>query len=279
MDSVWTEGAAIHKAIPWPRVARLILTALGVATLVLIAIRLGGVESPDARSYYEAHGEHLYLGTLGDIAYAYSPAFAQVIGPLQELPYAAFRSIIALAEFGALLYLFGPLVAFVIGVFQIAPMWDEIAFGGNIQIVAAALLVAGLRGGAWAWPFLMLSKVTPGIGIMWPLLRRDYRQVAIGLGLTGIIAAVSFVAAPHHWFEWMAWMTGQLDASGDRPFLPHALRLVIAIGIIVYASRNDRVWLVPLAAAIAGPEGGGHWLLLLAMWPLAQDRRHPAVAM
>jgi hypothetical protein len=262
-------------ALSWrpPRVTwQLAAELLAVASLFWVAVRIGQVGlGPDAHSYFDAHGEHLYLGTLGDIAYAYSPAFAQAIGPLQNLPFETFRTVIAAAELAALAYLFGPLIAFGIALFQITPMWDEIAFSGNIQIVAAAVLVVGLRGNALAWPFLLLTKVTPGIAILWPLLKRDWRGVATGLILTALFVSISFAATPHHWSEWIGWMASSIDRSGDRAGLPQIVRLLIAVVVIVYAARTDRVWVVPLGAAIAAPEGGGHWLLLLAMWPLWRD--------
>jgi hypothetical protein len=254
--------------VPW----RLAANAFALVALYLLAIHLGHIGlGPDARSYYDAHGEHLYLGTLGDIAYAYSPAFAQAIAPLQALPFETFRAIIAGAELLALAYLVGPLPALGIALFQITPMWDEIAFSGNIQIVAAAVLVLALRGNALGWPFLLLTKVTPGIGILWPLMKRKWREAAIGVGVTVVIAGVSFVSAPHYWSEWISWMLGSVDRSGDRAGIPHIVRIALAAGLIWYAAHTDRIWLVPLAAAVAAPEGGGHWLLLLGMWPLWRE--------
>lgn len=257
---------------------RIAADALALAALFWIAVHLGNIAPPgDAISYYEARGEHLYGHTLGLPGYAYSPVFAQVISPVQDLPFTTFRAIIAGAELLSLAYLFGPLLALVIVVLQVYPVWESILLSGNLQILAAASLVLALRHPA-AWPLVFLLKLTPGIGILWPALRRDWRSVAIGVGLTLGIATVSFAIDPHHWFEWVSWMTGSVDASPDRPGLPLPIRFLIAVGLMVYAARADRIWLVPVAAAIASPEGGIHWLLLLGVYPLWRSSRSSAAA-
>ena len=252
---------------------RVAADVLALAALFWVAVHVGNIAPPgDAISYYEARGEHLYGHTLGLPGYAYSPAFAQVISPLQDLPFPTFRAIIAGAELLGLAYLFGPVLALVIVVLQVYPVWESILLSGNLQILAAASLVLALRHPT-AWPLVLLVKLTPGIGILWPALRREWRSLAIGVGLTLAIAAASFAIDPHHWFEWVTWMSSSVDASPDRAGLPLPVRFLIAVGLLVYAARADRIWLVPVAAAIASPEGGIHWLLLLGVYPLWRSSR------
>ena len=45
----------------------------------------------------------------------------------------------------------------------------------------------------WTWGFVLLTKVTPGIGLLWFAVRREWRALAIALGVTGVIVAVSLV--------------------------------------------------------------------------------------
>jgi hypothetical protein len=216
----------------------------------------------DVQIYFEARGQHLYLGELGGWTYAYSPAFAQVISPLQQLPFEQFRVVFMGAELWGLAYLFGPWWALAILVFQIWPIWHTLLLGPNLQIFVTAMLVLALNHPT-AWPVLFLTKITPGIGILWPAFRGDWRAVTIGLGLTLAISAVSFAVAPNAWLEWFAWLASQVDASVDSPALPLWLRQVVAIGLLAWAAKRHQVWWVPVAAALAAPEGGGHMLLLL----------------
>ena len=48
----------------------------------------------------------------------------------------------------------------------------------------AAAIALGFRYPA-AWSFLLLTKVTPGIGLVWFAVRREWRPLAIALGFTG----------------------------------------------------------------------------------------------
>ena len=72
------------------------------------------------------------------------------------------------------------------------PVASEIN-AGNIQLLLAAAIVLGVpqRGAGWAgaWAFVLLTKVTPGVGLLWFALRRRWRALAIALGVTAAIAA------------------------------------------------------------------------------------------
>ncbi len=42
-----------------------------------------------------------------------------------------------------------------------------------------------------AWSLILLTKITPGIGLLWFAVRREWRALAIALGATAAIASVS----------------------------------------------------------------------------------------
>ena len=63
--------------------------------------------------------------------------------------------------------------------------------GGNVSLLLAAAIVLGFRWPA-AWSIVLLTKITPGIGLLWFAVRREWRSLAIALGATAVIAAVSF---------------------------------------------------------------------------------------
>jgi hypothetical protein len=62
-------------------------------------------------------------------------------------------------------------------------------WGGNIEVLVALAVVLGFRWPA-AWSFILLTKITPGVGLLWFAVRREWRSLAIVAVATGGIAAV-----------------------------------------------------------------------------------------
>lgn len=153
------------------RVANLL--ALGGVVFVATGIALAGYKQ-DAYIYWWA--AHLPAG-LYDSAwnsgnlqtYVYSPAFAQSLVPLGLLPWAAFYAVIVAGGTAALVWLAGPILAF-FGVLFVLPIQDEV-MTGNIHLLLAAAVVLGFRYPA-AWAFVLLTKVVPGVGLLWFAVRR-----------------------------------------------------------------------------------------------------------
>ena len=145
------------------------------------------VTGQDARSYYGLDLADLYEGrtnwnTIG--AYPYSPAFAQLVYPLNLLPWPMFVAAWTILLLAAVFFLTGPrllLLGLVLGAMEIA--------GGNISLLLTVAIVAGFRY-PWTWAFVILTKITPGIGLLWFVLRREWRQLGIALGATAAIVAV-----------------------------------------------------------------------------------------
>jgi hypothetical protein len=50
---------------------------------------------------------------------------------------------------------------------------------------------------------VLLTKVTPGVGLLWLALRREWGALAVALGATVAIAALSWAAAPALWKQWI----------------------------------------------------------------------------
>ncbi len=226
------------------------------------------VTAQDARSYYGLDLSNLYAGrtnwnTIG--AYPYSPAFAQLVYPLDLLPWpvfvAAWTAILLLAAF----LLTGPelfLVGLAVGLMEIA--------GGNISLLLALAIVAGFRY-PWTWAFVLLTKITPGIGLLWFALRREWRQLAIALGATGGIVVVSFVLLPGAWQAWVDLLLANTGKGGTWAAIPIPLLIRGPIGVLLIvwgAPRNQR-WVVPVGAMLALPAlWYGSLSMLLGVIPL-----------
>ena len=226
------------------------LLALGGVVFVAAGIVLAGYKQ-DAYIYWWA--AHLPAG-LYDSAwnsgnlqtYVYSPAFVQAIAPLGLLPWAAFYAIIVATETAALVWLAGPILAF-FSILFVLPIQNEV-MTGNIHLLLATAVVLGFRYPA-AWAFVLLTKVVPGVGLLWFAVRREWRSLGIALGATALIAGVSFVVAPGLWGEWI----GRLAASGGAAPVPLLPRLIVGAALIAYGARRDWYWTVPFAAALAMP--------------------------
>ena len=71
-------------------------------------------------------------------------------------------------------------------------------YHGNVHLWIAAAIVLGFRY-PWTWAFVLLTKVTPGLGLVWFAARREWRSLAIALGVTAAIVAVSLVLDRQLW--------------------------------------------------------------------------------
>ena len=204
------------------------------------------------------------------IAYVYSPAFLQVVAGLKALPWEVFLAAWTALLLLAVRYLAGPRLWAVAIAFSALEL-----LGGNIHLLLAVAIVAGFRWPA-AWAFVLLTKVTPGVGLLWFAVRREWRNLAIALGATAAIVAVSWAAAPGAWADWL----DVLGASATKTAgtwaavpVPVWLRLPIAVGLVAWGARTDRRWTVPVASMLALPAlwfGGAS--MLLAAVALAADR-------
>jgi hypothetical protein len=146
--------------------------------------------------------------------FPYSPLVAQLLQPFQALPWPVFHGLVVAGELAALAYLVGAPIAGLLAVVQPPLLVDELRFG-NIELMVTALVVIGF----WrppAWAGLLLTKVSPGIGLLWFAVRRDWRRLAIGIGTTAALALVSFAFAPQLWFDWFHLLTGSPLADAQR---------------------------------------------------------------
>lgn len=205
------------------------------------------------------------------IAYVYSPAFLQVMLPLTHLPWLMFMAIWTALLIVAVRYLTGPRL-FAAGVLLAAV---EVA-GGNISLLLAVAIVVGFRWPA-AWSFVLLTKVTPGIGLLWFVVRREWRQLGIALGATVLVIAASSILMPRAWLDWFNLLTALPGRDGTWAAVPIPLvvRLPVAVAVVVWGARSNRRWTVPVAAMLALPAlWYGSLTMLLAVIALRDPERN-----
>lgn len=263
-----------------PRVSNgLIVAAVLWGVIIVLAQRDGGawVSGKDAISYWAPQLDALYAQadwtTVG--AYVYSPAFLQLVSPLQHLPWLAFMGVWTAMLMLAVRYLTGPRL-FVAGVLLAA---GEI-IGGNISLLLAVAIVVGFRWPA-AWALVLLTKVTPGIGLLWFAARGEWRNLAIALAATAAVIAASAAVMPWAWPEWIEVLTNIAGRDGTWAAvpIPFVVRLPFAIAVVVWGARTDRRWTVPVACMLALPAlWYGGLTMLLAIIVLREHKPKAAVA-
>ncbi|MBC7639718.1 MAG: DUF2029 domain-containing protein [Rhodoferax sp.] len=111
---------------------------------------------------------------------------------------------------------------------------------------------------AWAAPgalaLLVLTKVAPGVVGVWFVVRRQWRATLWAAGVTLLVVAVSVAIDPA---AWMAWSRFLAQTAGDRGG-GATLRLAAALGIVIWAARTGRAWLLAPALILACPVPGGY---------------------
>ena len=207
----------------------------------------------DARAYYNGSVQP-YEGIVGTKGvFTYLPPLAQAFAFLRVIPEPLFLGCWLSLNIGVALWLLrGQWAA---GLMLAMPLSDAIV-SGQIEIMMAAAVVLG-RPGAWALP--LLSKSTTGVGLLWYAARREWRALAIALGLTAAICAVSFALSPSLWATWWEFIILHARTAGQA--LP--LRLGIALVVVAWGARKGRYWTVPLAVTIALPVLYVHSLVML----------------
>ncbi len=251
---------------------RALRDALGLAGL-LFAGYLFAVVAPQARTvgfdayaYWHldiAQPYDLAAGALG--AFTYTPAIARLFAPAALLSWPAFFTLWFAVLVATAVWLGGRRALLVLA---FPPVAVEL-YHGNIHLLIAAAIALGFRYPA-AWAFVLLTKVTPGVGLIWFAVRREWRSLGIALLATGAIAAVSFAVDARLWSAWLSDAVLRVASDGiDQQTLPIplVLRLPVAAILVAWGGITNRRWTVPAAAAIGLPVLWFAGLAILAAIP------------
>jgi len=229
----------------------LALRAAFVVVLVLFAI-FRPIQAGDAIAYWKVDLADPYTRPVAtQDAFTYPPPAALFFAVLGRLPFEVFEAIWTLLIGLALLWLAGPWSLLVV----LIPVVASDLYLGNIHILLAAAIVAGFRRpGLWA--FATLTKPTVGVALLWFLVRREWRPLAIALGLTAAIVAVSIVVDGSLWPQWISTLTRASGAGselGGPLAIPLLIRVPAAVVLVAWGAWTDRKWTMPVGATIAMP--------------------------
>ena len=133
---------------------------------------------------------------------------------------------------------------------------------GNVQLLMAAAIVAGMRWPA-AWAVPLLTKIGPGVGLLWFAVRHEWRNLSIALAATLAISAASFLLSPSDWANWLRFVASNLNSPMDSKVvatiaiptvpIPFIVRAAMSGGLVIWGARTNRIWTVPVAAGWAIP--------------------------
>jgi hypothetical protein len=280
LDAV-VPSASLARARVGALVGAVVLACVWVAIVVRAEPFVWGSigSGHDARPYWATLLSRPYddstVGAFG--AYLYSPVFLQLIAPLRALSWIGFMGAWEAILILATAALAGPALLAPIGLVLVPEL-----LGGNITVLLALAIVAGFRWPA-LWAFVLLTKVTPGVGLLWFAVRREWRSLGIALGATLAVIAISFIVVPDAWRHWVdVLVTGATTevTSGSIP-VPLPVRLPIAVVLLAWGAHTDRRWVVPVACLLALPViWYGSLALLVGVVPLIRPRlaeRWPAL--
>lgn len=127
----------------------------------------------DARAYWLAARGPLYSGAPATYdAYLYSPLFVQLIQPLASLDWPIFLSMWMILSASVFVYLLKPL-GWRLAVPCFAMCLPEIV-SGNVNWLLALVVAFAFRQ-PWLWAFPFITKITPTLGPLWFLVRREWK--------------------------------------------------------------------------------------------------------
>lgn len=246
---------------------------LFAAYLLVVVAPVSGTFGFDAFAYWHLDPSAPYTQSAGGLgAFTYTPVIARLFVPFAALPWTSFLWLWTALLIATLIWL-GWRSTLVILAFP--PVALEL-YHGNVHLLVAAAIVLGFRWPA-TWAFVVLTKVTPGIGLIWFAVRREWRRLGIAVGVTGVLVAVSLVLDLPLWRAWLS--DDILKTATGAPLdqfslgIPLWLRLPAAALVVIWGARTDRAWTVPVAATlglpILWPTG---FAILAALWPITARR-------
>jgi hypothetical protein len=235
----------------WPRAVQtgaLVGTVISAGILLVLGAAGWLAGGGDARVFYDHRLPDPYDAPYLAYGFVYAPPVAQVLYPFVQLPWPAFFGLWTAVLTLALAAVAGPAAPIVI----LAPLVALDLNMGNINLILALAIARGLTAPA-GWSVVLLTKITPAVGLGWFVMRHRWRDLAVALGVVGAISAVSFAAAPSLWSDWVQTLTQIRTQVGTPDASTLLLRLVIAATIVAWGAWRDRPWAIGVAAFVAVP--------------------------
>ena len=246
-------------------VVRAVLSVVGLFMVWLVVSGL--LADPtnlgyDARAYWGYPRDAVYAGpgeSAGYGIYRYSPVFVPLMTLFSQVPWGVFAVAWIAVSVGVYLWLAGP---WWLALLAFPPFVIEMRMG-NVHMLLALAIVLGFRWPA-TWSFVLLTKVTPGIGLLWFAVRREWRALAIAHGRHGRPRRHLGCPSPGLWLDWVRSLTQTSEPNVPlAAVVPLWPRLIAAALLITWGARTNRRWTVVVGATLALPVLWFHGLAML----------------
>jgi hypothetical protein len=190
-------------------------------------------------------------------AYHYTPPLAQAIAPLTLfVPTIAYVIVYHAMELLTTWHLAGRRFLPMLALIAFIPVAIELNVE-NVHLFMALSIVLGL--GRWPWLFAIgaIVKLSPGLGIVYLMMRRRWRDALIAIAVGIVIVVVSMILDPGLWRTWFETVVGRVGVTGNSlipvPYIVRAsagLLLTVAGGIV---GRRRGELLLVAGVTIANP--------------------------
>lgn len=255
------------------RVALAVAVVAGLGFLAytfLVQGPVSRIQGADAFAYWSVDPQDPYQARVGDFgAFTYSPPMAALASLASLLPWRTFLVVWTVLLLAAAVWLGGRRALWVLA---FPPVAIELYYG-NINLLLAVTLVVGMTR-PWAWSFVLLTKPTCGVGLLWFAARGEWRRLAIALGTTLAVVVASALVMPGVWQDWVALLLASAQQPPADTWLPIPIwmRLPAAGALVWWGARTDRPWTVPAAVTLALPVIWFAGLVILVAALRIQDR-------
>jgi hypothetical protein len=226
---------------------------MACAIVPLMVVPMAQSLGYDAYAYWSLDFTDIYGRTFNNNfalgSFRYTPPVALLFAPFGALPWWLYLWL-WLALMTAILAFLGGRWFLVL--LALPPVALEL-YHGNVHLLMAAAVAIGFRH-PWAWSFVILAKLSSGVGLLWFVARREWRPLAVALGVTAAAAVVAHLVSPDYWPQFIAATLSNIDEPQHYsvpPPLP--FRLPVAALLVWWGARTDRPWTVPVAATLALP--------------------------
>ena len=102
--------------------------------------------------------------------------------------------------------------------FLVLPVVASDLYLGNIHVLLAAAIVRLAPAGPALWAIPLLTKPSCGVGLLWYVVRGEWRRLGVALGVTAALARGSVRARADLWPKWIDYVL----ATGVSPDLGSA---------------------------------------------------------
>jgi hypothetical protein len=260
-SAISSVGGASRRPPVW------LVALAGLGAMLLVVVAVGRWADPQDEQAYWLAGQRLLAGQplydptatpVTPYVFWYAPPLAQLMAPVSAiLPSPVFRWAWTALLLGCLLAVARgrPLVALALVAFL--PVALELQFRNVHLLLALILALAVLR---WPWLFAVGAaiKVAPGLGIVYLLVQRRWREAAIAAAVGAGILAVSVALSPGAWSDFASVVVGGRASSDTSGLIPviYPVRAAAGLVLTIVAARLRPAFGEPLlvvAIVLASP--------------------------